>query len=131
MDLKLDPSSSVPLYAQVISRIRSLVASRALRAGDQLPSIRDLAASLRINRNTAAKAYEALEADGVIEMRQGHGCFVTGRGVAAWSKEERMRRLEKAIDQALVEAYHLGVPFEEIPALVRRRVERFRKEESA
>jgi GntR family transcriptional regulator len=131
MNLKLDPSSSMPLYAQVVARIKSLVASRALQPGDQLPSIRDLAVSLRINRNTAAKAYEALEAEGVIEMRQGHGCFVTGRGMPAWSKEERMRRLEKAIDQALVEAYHLGVPFEEIPVLVRRRMERFRKEESA
>ena len=131
MDLKLNPSSSVPIYAQVVSQVRALVASRALRAGDQLPSIRDLAASLRINRNTAAKAYEALESDGVIEMRQGHGCYVTGRGVTPWSKEERLRRLERAIDQALVEAYHLGVPFEEIPGLVRRRMERFKKEESA
>jgi GntR family transcriptional regulator len=131
MNLKLDPSSSVPLYAQVVGQVKALVASRALRAGDQLPSIRDLAATLRINRNTAAKAYENLESDGVIEMRQGHGCYVTGSGVTPWSKEERMRRLERAIDQALVEAFHMGVPLEDLPALLRRRMERFRKEESA
>ena len=61
MDLRLDPASAVPLYAQVVQQVRSLIASRVLRAGDRLPSVRELAVSARINRNTAAKAYQALE----------------------------------------------------------------------
>lgn len=121
MDLHLDPSSATPIYAQVVDQVRALVATRALRPGDQLPSVRDLAATLRVNRNTAAKAYQMLEADGVIETRVGQGSFVAER-CARWSREERIRRLEKSLDRALVEAYHLEVPFDELPAHLERRM---------
>ncbi|HXI03630.1 MAG TPA: GntR family transcriptional regulator [Candidatus Saccharimonadales bacterium] len=124
MELKLDPASSVPIYAQVVDQVRALVASRALRAGDQLPSVRELAASLRVNRNTAAKAYQMLESDGVIETRQGQGCFIA-EGVPRWSRSERYRRIESILDRALVEASHLGIPFNELPGLVEKRVQAF------
>lgn len=124
MELKLDPASSVPIYAQVVDQIRALVASRALRAGDQLPSVRELAVSLRVNRNTAAKAYQMLESDGVIETRQGQGCFIAD-GVPRWSRSERYRRLESILDRALVEASHLGIAFGELPGLVEKRVQAF------
>jgi GntR family transcriptional regulator len=124
VELKLDPASSVPIYAQVVDQVRALVASRALRAGDQLPSVRELAASLRVNRNTAAKAYQMLESDGVIETRQGQGCFIAD-GVPRWSRSERYRRIESILDRALVEASHLGIPFNELPGLVEKRVQAF------
>jgi GntR family transcriptional regulator len=124
MELRLDPASAVPIYAQIVEQVRSLVASRALRPGDQLPSVRDLAASIRVNRNTAAKAYQLLEAEGVIETRQGHGCFIAN-AVTRWSREERGRRVEQSLDRALVEAYHLEIPFEELPAILERRVRNF------
>ena len=124
MDLKLDPSSAVPIYAQVVDQVRALVATRALRQGDRLPSVRDLAATLRVNRNTAAKAYQALETDGVIETRPGLGCFIAAGG-PRWSTAERYRRVEKSLDRALVEASHLGVPFDEIPPILDRRIRAF------
>src|SRR6266850_2533883 len=108
MELRIDPANATPIYAQVVDQIRSLVASRALRAGDQLPSVRDLAVTLRVNRNTAAKAYQVLEADGVIETRAGQGSFVAD-GTPRWSREERYRRVEHALDRSLVEAHHLDV----------------------
>ena len=126
MELRLDPSSAVPIYAQIVDQVRSLVASRALRAGDQLPSVRDLAASVRVNRNTAAKAYQLLEMEGVIETRQGHGCFVT-HTVPRWSREERARRIERSLDRALIEAFHLEIPFEDLPALLDRRIRQFQR----
>ena len=64
MELRIDPASAVPVYAQVVDQIRMLIALRALRPGDKLPSVRELAAQVRINRNTAAKAYQLLEAAG-------------------------------------------------------------------
>lgn len=121
MDLQIDAASAIPIYAQVVDQVKSLIASRALRAGEQLPSVRELASDLRINRNTAARAYQMLENDGVIETRHGQGCFVAA-GAPRWSREERIRRLEKALDRALVEAFHLEVPMEEVPALLERRI---------
>src|SRR5258706_9252303 len=110
MELRIDPASAVPIYAQVVDQIRSLVASRALRAGDQLPSVRDLAVTLRVNRNTAAKAYQILEADGVIETRAGQGSFIAD-GTPRWSREERYRRGRAAPAPPPLEAPTPPLPF--------------------
>lgn len=125
MELRLDAASAVPIYAQVVEQIRTLVALRALRPGDQLPSVRELATFLRINRNTAAKAYQLLESMGVLETRAGQGTFV-GDNVTPWSDEERRRRLESSLERALVEAYHLEIPFDEVPGVLERVMKEFR-----
>lgn len=126
MELQIDPASAVPIYVQVAEQVKALVASRALRPGDPVPSIRDLAARLRINRNTAAKAYRTLEIDGVLETRHGHGSVVAA-GVSHWSRQERVRRLERRLDGALVEAHHLEIPLEEVPAILERRIRAFER----
>jgi len=124
VELRIDAASAVPIYAQVIEQIRTLVALRALRPGDQLPSVRELATSLRINRNTAAKAYQFLESSGVLETRAGQGTFVADN-VTPWSEEERQRRLESSLERALVEAYHLEIPFDEVPGVLDRVMKEF------
>jgi GntR family transcriptional regulator len=126
VELQIDPASAVPIYVQVAEQVKALVASRALRPGDPVPSIRDLAARLRINRNTAAKAYRTLEIDGVLETRHGHGSVVAA-GVSHWSRQERVRRLERRLDGALVEAHHLEIPLEEVPAILERRIRAFER----
>jgi len=130
VDLKLDPASAVPLYAQVVEQIRALVASRAYRPGDRLPSVRDLAAALRLNRNTVAKVYQALEADGVIETRVGQGCFVAD-GSPRWSERERLRRVEAALDRAVVEARQLDLPLDDLPRLLEARIRALRERSGA
>jgi GntR family transcriptional regulator len=124
MDLRIDAANAVPIYAQVVEQIKALVATRALRAGDAVPSVRELASTLRINRNTAAKAYQILEAEGVLETRAGQGTFVGHEG-PRWSRQERMSRLERSLDRSLVEAYHLEIPFDEVPAVLDRRIGNF------
>lgn len=119
MELRIDPSLAVPVYAQVVEQVRTLIALRALRPGDKLPSVRELAAQVRINRNTAAKAYQLLEAAGVLETRAGQGTFVAD-GVPPWSRDERLRRFEHSINRALVEAYHLEIPFDEVLKITER-----------
>ncbi|MFQ5743865.1 MAG: GntR family transcriptional regulator [Acidobacteriota bacterium] len=126
MELRIDPASAIPIYAQVVEQIRTLVALRALRPGDRLPSVRELAASLRINRNTAAKAYQILESNGALETRAGRGTFVAG-GVPPWSRDERLRRLEHSLNRALVEAFHLEIPFEEVSKILDRLIDAFTK----
>jgi len=130
VELRIDAASAVPIYAQVVEQVRTLVALRAIRPGDRLPSVRELATSLRINRNTAAKAYQLLESMGVLETRAGQGTFVADK-VTPWSDEERQRRLESSLERALVEAYHLEIPFEEIPEALERVMKDFQKDKNS
>jgi GntR family transcriptional regulator len=72
-----NPSLGVPIYLQLMEQVKHAIETGALRMGDQLPGIRPLAEELVINPNTVAKAYRELEHEGVIELRQGAGAFVT------------------------------------------------------
>ena len=67
----------VPIYLQLMEQIKHAIETGALRQGEQLPGIRPLAEQLVINPNTVEKAYRELEHEGVIELRQGAGAFVT------------------------------------------------------
>jgi GntR family transcriptional regulator len=75
---RTDPRSGVPLYLQLIEQVRHAIEIGALRAGDQLPGMRKLAAELVMNPNTVAKAYREMEHAGLIELRHGAGAFVRG-----------------------------------------------------
>ncbi len=75
--LKIDSRSAVPVYEQLRRGIIMRVVSGRLQPGDKLPSIRELAASLKLNPNTVARAYRQLEDDGVVRARRGLGVFVS------------------------------------------------------
>ena len=72
----LDYRDARPIYAQLISGFQEQMKSGILRAGDKLPSVRELAAQLAINPNTIQRAYQELERDGWIATVAGKGCFV-------------------------------------------------------
>lgn len=72
-----NPSSGVPIYLQLMEQVKHAIETGALRSGDQLPGIRPLAEELVINSNTVAKAYRELEHEGIVELRQGSGAFVS------------------------------------------------------
>lgn len=78
MRIPIDRSSQVPLYRQIVAFIRAGITSGGLAPGARLPSSRQLAAGLGVNRITAANAYAELEADGLIYSRQGSGTYVAG-----------------------------------------------------
>src|SRR5881394_1867070 len=80
MLLRPNPSSGVPIYLQLMEQVKHGIETGALRPGEQLPGIRPLAEELVINANTVAKAYR--EHEGVIELRQGAGAFVSGNARA-------------------------------------------------
>jgi GntR family transcriptional regulator len=77
MFFKLNPTTGQPLYVQLMQQIRHASETGALQDGEQLPGIRTLAEELVVSPNTVAKAYSELEHDGVLELRQGSGAFVT------------------------------------------------------
>jgi GntR family transcriptional regulator len=74
--LRLDPSSGLPIYLQLVDQIKHAVEICALTPGDQLPSVRTLAHELVISPNTVVKVYTELASEGVVELRQGAGVFI-------------------------------------------------------
>src|SRR5271168_1458763 len=79
--LKLDLRSGVPVYRQIIDQVRAGMAAGTLAAGDQLPTVRQLAVDLAINPNTVLRAYRELELGGMIETHQGTGTFISNKKI--------------------------------------------------
>jgi GntR family transcriptional regulator len=119
--LRIDPKSPEPVFEQIVFRTKDAIAQGRLRAGDRLPSVRELARELSINPNTVARAYEALEADGVIVRRQGSGCFVSDGG-STLSTLERQRRLDELVQRLVTEAFHLGYSARDIREALSKRL---------
>jgi GntR family transcriptional regulator len=118
--LEIDARSQVPLYEQIMDRVRALVREGDLHPGDPLPPVRQLAADLEINSNTVARAYGLLEREGIVRTAGRRGTLIaeTARLIAS---ETTTSRLEAAIDRVLEAAVHLHVDLEEIVTVLRRR----------
>ncbi|MDQ7858284.1 MAG: GntR family transcriptional regulator [Armatimonadota bacterium] len=123
MRLSLDRGGTVPLVAQLKAQIRHEVASGRLSAGARLPTVRTLAGFLRVNRNTVARAYAALEAEGVLDARPGRGTRVAARPAAPRGS----RLLAARIDRLLSAADEAGVPLDDLIAMLTVRAGRRRE----
>jgi GntR family transcriptional regulator len=77
IEFHLDGRSGVSPYQQVVQQVRNALRLGLLREGDQLPTVKDVVASLAINPNTVLKAYRELEHEGLVAARPGRGTFVT------------------------------------------------------
>lgn len=130
MIFHLDFKSGKPVYLQLADQIRYAAASGALRPGEALPSLRPLAEELRVNRNTIAKAYAELEAQGVIETIPGKGCFLK-ENTSPFTKQVRHKLLLKEIEQAVVTAHHLQVDREAFLKMVHEQLDAFEERRHA
>ena len=119
MKLEIQPDSGVPIYVQIGEQVRAMVAAGQLPPGRQLPTIRQLAADLRVNYNTVARAYLDLDRDGVITTVQGRGTFVVGVPDAAQAARLREEKLRSIVQGALEEAHRLGYGRKEIEGALR------------
>ena len=122
---RVDPSGSEPVFQQIANCVRRAVATGRLKPDDKLPSVRELARELVINPNTIAKAYQALESEGVTYSRRGAGTFIAERKVVL-KGDERRRRFRAALEAILADAVHLGLTEEEVEKAFRAAVKRFR-----
>jgi DNA-binding transcriptional regulator YhcF (GntR family) len=111
-----NPSSGVPIYLQLMEQVKHGIETGALRPGEQLPGIRPLAEELVINPNTVAKAYRELEHEGVIELRQGAGAFVSGHA-GAKKLTDNIRAGQAVVADAIEKLRARGVTDEEIRRL--------------
>jgi GntR family transcriptional regulator len=117
MDLvSIDPEDRTPLYAQLERGLRAAVATGRLRAGDQLPTVRQLAVHLRVNANTVARVYLELERAGVIETRRGVGSFVTATPERARPRRDHNRELRAFATRVLGDAAAAGFAVDELIA---------------
>jgi len=115
---RIDSRSPTPLYAQIASRVKLAIAAGELRAGEGLPSVRQLAATLRINPATVVQAYRALEADGFVEMRQGAGTFVHDLAPVRRA-QERKAAARRLVRDLLTEGGRLGISPQDFVAVLR------------
>ncbi|TLN26514.1 GntR family transcriptional regulator, partial [bacterium] len=96
--LALDFRSGVPIYTQIVEQVQDRVWSGALRPGDQLPTVRQLASELRVNFNTVARAYRILDEAGLISTQQGRGTYILEQpspGAAAALRQETLAGLTR------------------------------------
>ena len=115
MLFRSNPSSGVPVYLQLIDQVKHAIDVGALSPGDQLPAIRRVAEDLVINPNTVAKAYRDLEHDGMIELRQGSGAFVTENGRAG--RVARVKAAQPVLQAAIDRLATSGLTADEIRRL--------------
>jgi GntR family transcriptional regulator len=111
--IALDQHSGVPVYRQIIDQVRGGIASGALTAGDQLPTVRQLAVDLSINPNTVVRAYRELEMGGLLELNQGTGTFIRGQEIEG-SKQERARQLAQIVNDCVARAGAAGFTVQDL-----------------
>ena len=108
MLLEIDHHSGVPIYRQVITQLRRQIMTDGLKHGDQLETVRDLAARLKVNPMTISKAYSSLETEGLLERRRGIGLFVAQ---VKQSRRDQIKTelLDDIVNKAAITAVQLGV----------------------
>ncbi|MEO8261218.1 MAG: GntR family transcriptional regulator [Pseudolysinimonas sp.] len=112
MLFRIDPASGVAIFDQLAASVRAELARGGLRAGDRLPSAREVAAALDINIHTVLKAYQELRDDGLVDLRRGRGAVVTDN---AGLPDE----LLATVRELVAEARRLGVGVGTVTALIR------------
>jgi GntR family transcriptional regulator len=112
--VSIDARDRTPIYAQLDRGLRAAIVTGRLRAGDQLPTVRQLAVDLQVNANTVARVYAELERDGVLETRRGVGSFVSAAPGAARSATEHVKRLRAFVTRVLADAAAAGFTRDEV-----------------
>jgi GntR family transcriptional regulator len=116
---RLSLESGVPVYRQIVDQVRVGMAAGLLSAGDQLPTVRQLAVDLAVNPNTVARAYRELELGGLLDTHQGTGSFISAQKIRR-ADAERERQLAQIVADCVARAGALGFTVEEIAESLRK-----------
>ena len=112
MIIRLNPSSGIPIYLQIVEQLRHSIEIGALVEGDQLPAIRTLAEELVVSPNTVVKAYDALEREGLIRLRHGAGACVQKDNLGK-SRQRRFREASAVVKEAVRKLRGIGLSDDE------------------
>lgn len=114
---RIDPSNGLAIYDQIARQVKFSVAHGALRPGELIPSVRELAQTLAVNPNTVARAYRDLQVDGIVEPLRGEGLRIA-RNAPERCRKERQKLLKDRLKSAILECRHSGLESSEIRGLI-------------
>lgn len=123
MEIKVDLTDHVPIYIQLMNQIKHMVANGELQPGDQLPTVRQLAADLRINFNTVARAYRLLDEESIISTQHGRGTYILEPASEEKHRQLRRRDLLRLLSHFLNEANDLGFGPDEVRAAMKEKID--------
>jgi GntR family transcriptional regulator len=122
MNLEIDFRSGIPIYLQVVERIKERIASGWLTPGTQLPTVRSLALELRVNFNTIARAYRILDEVGMISTQRGRGTYVMQISLPEVSEKIRQRALLALTQRYLTDAGRLSASPDEVNKVLKEQL---------
>lgn len=116
--MRILQNSGVPIYQQIADQLKTDILSGKMKQGEYLPSIRGLAKELKISVITTMKAYELLESEGLVTAAQGKGFYVNAQD-SEMLREQHLRRVEDALQEAITAAKIAGMSEEELQEMLR------------
>jgi GntR family transcriptional regulator len=127
MNLEIDFRSGIPIYLQVVERVKQMIAGGRLKPGDQLPTVRALALELRVNFNTIARAYRILDESGIISTQQGRGTYILELPSPEVAESIRRETLHVLTSRYLNDAYRLRSHPEEVKQIFQEQLAAWQK----
>ena len=128
MQIKIDFRSSQPIYIQIMEQVRRMVATGELKQGDQLPTVRQLAAELRVNFNTVARAYRLLDEADLISTQQGRGTYIWEKPTHETLELLRQQSLESLTNRYLSEAARMDFSPEDVHTIIEATLQLWRQQ---
>lgn len=126
MFIQINPSSSTPIYVQIMEQIKYAIASGVAKEGEQLLSVRELARQLRVNPNTISKAYRDLEREKYLITHKGKGVYIAPAN-SILTHEEKERLVGEKLEAALVDAQNLGLSFKDVRDILKKTIDNFKR----
>jgi GntR family transcriptional regulator len=125
MKFTVDLTSHSPAYLQIMGQVKRAIANERLKPGDQLPTVRQMAADLLVNFNTVARAYRLLDEEGIISTQHGRGTYILEPRDSA---RMRQRELTLLAEHFVSEAEKLNFSPDEVRALLNEQIDAWKKE---
>lgn len=128
MKFTVDLTSRNPAYLQIMGQVKRAVANGNLKLGDQLPTVRQMAADLLVNFNTVARAYRLLDEEGIISTQHGRGTYILNPPSGRDSARVRQRELTLLAEHFVGEAEKLDFSPDDVRTLVNEQIDVWKKE---
>ena len=129
MRVEVDLTAHRPVYTQIMEQVKRAIATGSLKPGDQLPTVRQMAADLRVNFNTVARAYRLLDEEGVISTQHGRGTYILSPTSVKDARRSRQQQLALLTKNFVEEAEQLGFTLKEVRAVVKEQLKIWEEEQ--